>query len=144
VEGAPNVLLETVKCGDYDTFENPVNLDNKDSTATVVLRLYEAFGIHAQVKIVISPHLPVIKGFTTNLMEDEDEELNILRDSDTTESGCTLSLSFRGFETVKLIVGGIPINPRKEGQSIISSTWLMFPFDLPLVFADLAVNSPAG
>ena len=119
VEGARNVILETVKRGDYDTFEKPVDLDNKDN-ATVVLRLYEAFGGHAQVKIVISPHLPVIKAFTTNLMEDEDEELYILRDSDTTESGCTLSLSFRGFEvkTVKLVVGALPADQTQKRVSV--------------------------
>ena len=120
VEGARNVILETVKRGEYDTFENSVDLDNKDSAATVVLRLYEAFGGHAQVKIVISPHLPVIKAFTTNLMEDEDEELYILRDSDTTESGCTLSLSFRGFEvkTVKLVVGALPADQPQKRVSV--------------------------
>ncbi len=66
------------------------------------------------MKIVISP---VIKAFTTNLMEGEDEELYVLRDSGTTESECTLSLSFRGYEvkTVKLLLGTLPSDqPQKR------------------------------
>ncbi|PPQ95115.1 hypothetical protein CVT25_011658 [Psilocybe cyanescens] len=107
VEGARNVFLETVKRGEYDTFDNVVDFESKDSTTTVVLRLYEAFGGHAQAKLVLSSHLPVIKAFTTNLLEDEDEELYLLRSDEKDEnSGSSLSLSFRGFEvkTVKLVL----------------------------------------
>jgi len=110
LEGARNVFLETVKRGEYDAFGAPVNFDTKECQATVILRLYEAFGGHAQVKLLISDHLPVVKAFTTNLMEDEDEELYILRDVNMMESGCALSLSFSGFEvkTVKLVLGMLP------------------------------------
>jgi len=110
LEGARNVFLETVKRGEYDKFGEPVNFDIRECHVTVVLRLYEAFGGHAQVKLLISHHLPVVKAFTTNLMEDEDEELYILRDTNVMESGCALSLSFCGFEvkTVKLVLGLLP------------------------------------
>ncbi|KAF8182889.1 alpha-mannosidase [Pholiota molesta] len=107
LRGARNVILETIKRGEYDSFDAPVNLDEKDSPTTIILRLYEAFGGHAQAKLVISSHLPVVKAFTTNLLEDEDEDLYILRPTEGNESsGTVLSLSFRGFEvkTVKLVL----------------------------------------
>ena len=43
LEGAHNVCLDTVKRGEYDSFEETVNLEDKSVTTTVVLRLYEAF-----------------------------------------------------------------------------------------------------
>ncbi|KDR78195.1 hypothetical protein GALMADRAFT_245234 [Galerina marginata CBS 339.88] len=110
VEGARNVFLETVKRGEYDAFDEPVNFEDKDTPATIVLRLYEAFGGHAQAQLNISSHLPVTKAFVTNLMEDENEELYVLRSTDAdgnSGSGTSISLSFRGFEvkTVKLVLG---------------------------------------
>jgi alpha-mannosidase len=113
VEGARNVFLETVKRGEYDSLDEPVNFENKDAPTTVVLRLYEAYGGHAQAKLVISNHLPVLKAFTTNLLEDEDEDLYVLRtDADNSSSESVLSLSFRGFEvkTIKLVLGTLPPN----------------------------------
>ena len=121
VEGARNVFLETVKRGEYDSFEETVNLDNKSVTTTVILRLYEAFGGHAQARLRVSGHLPILKAVTTNLMEDEDEELYILRSSDPDDgSGTTLSLSFRGFEvkTIKLVLGTLPPNPSHKKVSV--------------------------
>ena len=110
VKGAHNVFLETVKRGEYDTFDRLANFDDNNSTSTIILRLYEAFGGHAQVKLVVSPHFPVVKAFNTNLLEDEDEELYVLRDANVNESCCELSFSFRGFEvkTVKLVLGVPP------------------------------------
>ena len=57
-----------------------------------------------------SHHLPVIrvKAITSNLLEDKDEELCVLRSSDLSDGfGCALSLSFRKFEvkTIKLVLG---------------------------------------
>ena len=114
VEGARNVFLETVKRGEYDLFEEVVDLgDDKSKKTSVILRLYEAYGGHAQARLLVSRHLPVLKAFTTNLLEDEDEELYVLRSSDSSsdDSGSSaLSLSFRGFEvkTVKLVLGAQP------------------------------------
>ena len=120
VEGARNVFLETVKRGEYDSFEEIVNLDYDKSatTTTVILRLYEAYGGHAQAKILISSHLPVLKAFTTNLLEDEDEELYVIRSSDSSDvsGSSSLSLSFRGFEvkTIKLVLGRQPPKPSNK------------------------------
>lgn len=109
MEGARNVFLETIKRGEDDSFEEVVDLDDKSVTTTVILRLYEAYGGHAQARLLISHHLPVIKAITTNLLEDEDEELYVLRSSSDSsgDSGCALSLIFRGFEvkTIKLVLG---------------------------------------
>ena len=110
MEGARNVFLETVKRGEYDSFEEVVDLDHdKSATTSVILRLYEAYGGHAEAKLLISRHLPILKAFTTNLLEDEDEELYVLRSSDSSDdsTGTALSLSFRGFEvkTIKLVLG---------------------------------------
>jgi len=45
VEGARNVFLETVKRGEYDSFEKVVDLGyDKSATTSVILRLYEAYG----------------------------------------------------------------------------------------------------
>lgn len=97
VEGARNVFLETVKRGENDT----------SSETSVVLRLYEAYGGHALAKLNISSHLSIKKAFVTNLLEDELEELNILRADDTEQTDAVLKLDFRGFEvkTVKLVIG---------------------------------------
>jgi alpha-mannosidase len=84
VEGARNVFLETVKRGEDDLFEEAVNLDDKSAT-TVILRLYEAYGGRAQARLLISHHLPVLKAITINLLEDEDEELYVLRFSDSSD-----------------------------------------------------------
>lgn len=101
VEGARNVILETVKRGDGDGYKS------KDSETSVVLRLYEAYGGHALAKLNIASHLAVKKAFVTNLLEDELQELNILRADDTEETDAVLKLDFRGFEvkTIKLVIG---------------------------------------
>jgi len=104
IEGARNVFLETVKRGEDDDF-------GADSAkTTVVLRLYEAFGGHAQAKLRIAGHLDVFKAYTTNLLEDVDEgdELNVVRAEDPSgQAAAGLRLDFRGFEvkTVKLVLG---------------------------------------
>ena len=117
MEGARNVFLETVKRGEYDSFEKVVDLsEDRTGTRSVILRLYEAYGGHAQARLLISGYLPVKKAFTVNLLEDEDEELCVLRSLDLSDScvggdgGSALSLSFRGFEvkTVKLVLGMQP------------------------------------
>jgi alpha-mannosidase len=71
IEGARNVFLETVKRGDDD-------FKSMYGATTIILRLYEAFGGHAQARLRISDCLPVVKAYTTNLLEDdrEDDELN--------------------------------------------------------------------
>ncbi|KAF8900480.1 glycoside hydrolase family 38 protein [Gymnopilus junonius] len=123
IEGAKNVFLETIKRGENDAFDEPVNFEDKDAPATIILRLYEAFGGHAQAQLKISSHLPVVKAVTTNLLEDEDhvEELYLLRSTDADDNyGASVSLSFRGFEvkTVKLVLGAPPPSPSQKRVSV--------------------------
>ena len=69
-----------------------------------MLRLYEAFGGHAAVKLRFAPHLSVVRVLVTNLLEDEVEELSVYQ----TEDACSVvKLAFHGFEvkTVKLVLG---------------------------------------
>jgi len=99
VQGASNVFLETVKRGDDDKY------GSQNSKTTIILRLYEAYGGHAQAALKVANRISVRKAFVTNLLEDELEELNIFRADDTEHA--MLKLDFRGFEvkTVKLVIG---------------------------------------
>lgn len=98
IEGASNVFLETVKRGLDDDFSK-----DTDAAPTVVLRLYEAYGGHAQVRLRLAPHLHVIKAVVTNLLEDELTDLAVVSE----ENSAVLNLKFHGFEvkTVKLMLG---------------------------------------
>ncbi|KAI0944229.1 hypothetical protein AcW1_010259 [Taiwanofungus camphoratus] len=107
VGGASNVFLETVKRGLHDVFGSS---DISSSTTTVVLRLYEAFGGHAQTKLKIASHISVVKAVTTNLLEDEGSELDLLKEEDLSSS---IKLSFHGFEVKTLIL--------KIGTSVVTS-----------------------
>ncbi|KZS95622.1 hypothetical protein SISNIDRAFT_452270 [Sistotremastrum niveocremeum HHB9708] len=72
VEGAPNVILETIKRGDddFDTY----SLQEKGGEKSVVLRLYEAYGGHASARLRVSGRVGVKKVFVTGLLEDEEGE----------------------------------------------------------------------
>lgn len=104
VHGAHNVILETIKRGDDDDFSG-------SGPQTIVLRLYEAYGGHATVKLLISTSLGIEKAITTNLLEDDNEdELGFTATvGEEASRGYShyLKLSFRGFEvkTVKLTLG---------------------------------------
>lgn len=97
VEGASNVILETIKRGE----------DDKDGVTTVVLRLYEAFGGHAKAQLKIAPQIPVAKAYITNLLEDDGEALQIQCGTDEEQADVSLALDFHSFEvkTVKLYIG---------------------------------------
>ncbi|KAH7908394.1 glycoside hydrolase family 38 protein [Hygrophoropsis aurantiaca] len=104
LEGAPNVFIETIKRGEDDDF------GPNGSTTTVILRLYEAFGGHAQVKLKVAPRIHVTKAYTTNLLEDHKAELQLRAaesGDDAQAASAVLNLDFRGFEvkTVKLVIG---------------------------------------
>ncbi len=104
VHGAPNVFLETIKRGEYDDFTTSDN--DSESTTTVIARLYEAFGGHAQASVKIGGQFSgrVVKAVTTNLLEEEQEELQIMDDGMDGMLGPAVKLNFRGFEvkTLKL------------------------------------------
>jgi alpha-mannosidase len=94
-----NVILETMKRGDDD-----VCTKNSTDPQTVVLRMYEAYGGAARIKLRISSKIRVIKATLTNLLEDDIETLDTLRDDG---DDTILQLDFRAFQvvTVKLTVG---------------------------------------
>ncbi|THH17029.1 hypothetical protein EW146_g3709 [Bondarzewia mesenterica] len=99
--GAHNVILETVKRGDLDS--------DVDGKRTVVLRLYEAYGGHANVDLRVSGSLPVVDAYATNLLEDDKgaELLDFKRiDAEGSAADYVVKLAFRGFEvkTVKLVL----------------------------------------
>lgn len=115
LSGARNVFLETIKRAEDDDFTK-----SYAAKKTVVLRLYEAFGGHAYVKLTVGNGLVVSKATLANLLEDSAEELSIA--SATTEGGSTgdyeISLKFRAFEvkTVKLVIGD---NPARQATLLL-------------------------
>lgn len=103
-------MLETIKRGLDDDFESHEN----NAYVSVVLRLYEAFGGHAQAKLRIGGHIPFEKVVLTNLLEDETEELEVHEDGSTS----FVNLKFHGFEvkTVKILIGrAISPDAQSEG-----------------------------
>ncbi|KAI0776540.1 glycosyl hydrolases family 38 N-terminal domain-containing protein [Trametes elegans] len=109
IEGAPNVILETVKRGLDDDFSR-----HDAASPTVVLRLYEAYGGHAQATLKIpNRDLPIVKAVATNLLEDELEELNLVQ---TADESLALKLKFHGFEvkTIKLVLGKPGDLPKRD------------------------------
>lgn len=145
IEGARNVFLETVKRGEDDNFSwHPTALDSENSSTdsgdsgttfatasttgtggsdfgpnmTVILRLYEAYGGHAHARLKISGHLAtyVSAAYVTNMLEDNEVALKLLRAGDEgavmsgiggeDASAALIDLDFRGFEikTVKLVI----------------------------------------
>ena len=104
VHGARNVFLDTVKRGLDDDFES------KSGPASVVLRIYEAFGGHAQASLKIAKHIPVSKVLVTNLLEDPEAELSIVEAEDHAHN--VVKLNFHGFEvkTVKVVLGRADIS----------------------------------
>lgn len=108
VHGARNVFLETIKRGEDDSFSSTdFDWASESTKFTLILRLYEAFGGHARAQLKIANHIPISRAFVTNLLEDEGEELNLLRTNDSGGEAALVTLDFRGFEvkTVKLVVG---------------------------------------
>jgi alpha-mannosidase len=93
VEGAPNVILDTVKRGDDDDFLSA------NTSKSVICRLFESKGGHARAKLVTT--LPVAKASIVDLLERTTEELEVVCSSD---GKCSVKLPFKGFQfiTVKL------------------------------------------
>ena len=109
IRGAPNVILETVKRGDDDEFADvTAEHHHHQRPQTIVLRIYEALGGHAQAFLRINGAFGVAKAYSANLLEDNLEELAITRVKDD-ESDVEVKLNFRGFEvkTVKLVLSDV-------------------------------------
>lgn len=114
VEDAPNVILETIKRGEKDfdscdvqeatTSANDccTGSTRVNSRATIVLRLFEAYGGHARptVKIQSLEGLDLKCVCRVNVLEDKIEQLEVLRDGDE----LTVGLGMRGFEIVTLML----------------------------------------
>jgi alpha-mannosidase len=95
------VFLETIKRGEYDDYSA------SHAGVTVILRLYEAYGGHAKVKLNIGENIPAASACVTNLLEDEMEELHLLRNVGGNGEPTSVTLDFHAFEvkTVKLTIG---------------------------------------
>ncbi|GJJ13977.1 hypothetical protein Clacol_008234 [Clathrus columnatus] len=106
--GASNVVLDTIKRGDDD---DPQETDWKKGSSTVILRLYEAFGGHASVRINIASNLGVSKATITNLLEEDMEtlEINKIVPDSSSEQQSYIDVNFRGFQvmTIKLVISSV-------------------------------------
>ncbi|KAL5496105.1 AMS1 [Sanghuangporus vaninii] len=123
VRGAPNVILETVKRGEDDDFTG----FEKNQPKTIVLRVYEAFGGHAQAFLRIFGALHIEKAYETNILEDEETELNIFRAAGDADTGdVEIKLDFRGFElkTVKLVLGNAAGPGAKDDRAARKDDWI--------------------
>lgn len=120
IRGAPNVIIETVKRGDDDYFGDDTD-ETHEKRSTIVLRIYEAFGGHAQAVLRVNGAFNVAKAYETNLLEDDLKELNLVgRDGE--EGDVEVKLDFRGFEvkTVKLVLAdaGVP-DPSQDQRCVL-------------------------
>jgi alpha-mannosidase len=99
IQNAPNVFLETIKRGEDDDFSKP---SHKTASTTLILRVFEAYGGHAHAHLSLGHNAPITKAFTTNLLEEEGEELKMFEGKD----GTFVKLDFHGFEvkTIKLVL----------------------------------------
>ncbi|WVO20440.1 uncharacterized protein IAS62_001736 [Cryptococcus decagattii] len=123
LEGAANVMLETVKRGEDDQVSGY-------KAKTIILRVYEHLGGHAKVKLNIR-HLAVMKAELVNILEDHLETLHLyplddkekatspFEDEKNPHSGDSVyvQLSLRGYEvqTVRLTVKGKGSKAEPEG-----------------------------
>lgn len=121
LEGSRNVFLETVKRGEYDSFDCPVNVDDASDEFTVVLRLFEAYGGHGSVSLRVNRHIPVAKAYATNLLEDHTDKLELLQLTEEQGGGAVVKLNFRGFEvkTIKLVLGTPAPPPSHKKVSVL-------------------------
>jgi len=96
VFGAHNVFLETVKRGEYDA---------TTGKSTIILRLYEAFGGHAQARLRINGSRFHVSGVSlTNVLEEAEEDIGLNVVPFNVDGDVEVKLDFRGFEfkTVKI------------------------------------------
>ena len=83
--------METIKRGEDDAD------DTGSEVQTIILRVYESMGGHAQALLRVSGAFEVAKAFATNILEDELEELRILRGRNNTGGDIEIMLPFHGF-----------------------------------------------
>lgn len=98
------MILETVKRGDDDDVSGC-------GPKSIVLRLYEAYGGHTDVRLMVSTSIDIQRAIITNLLEDDNENELVFAASaeEESESGYShyVKLSFRRFEvkTIKFTLG---------------------------------------
>jgi len=99
IEGAPNVVLETIKRAEDDP---------KKKLTRVILRIYEAYGGHASATLRIASHLTVDKACICNLLEERSSSgLELVKDVATGDT--LISLPVRGFQilTVRVNISNV-------------------------------------
>ena len=93
IEGAPNVIIDTIKRGDDDDFLS------SSASKSVICRIYESKGGHA--KATLTTTLPIAKASIVDLLERKIEDLEIVSSQAKDESGKqSVKLNFRGFQVV--------------------------------------------
>lgn len=90
VEGAPNVILDTIKRSDDDDYLS------KGASKSIICRLYESKGGHATA--TLSSSLPVRKMTLVDLLERELDTLEIVADGKTDKK--STQIRFHGFQVV--------------------------------------------
>jgi alpha-mannosidase len=102
LEGAHNIILETIKRAE-DDIDLPKK--KKRTGATIILRLYEAYGGHATARLRIASHLAVKKAWIADLLEEDITLLTLEKEAEDT----IIPLSLRGFEllTIKLVISSV-------------------------------------
>jgi alpha-mannosidase len=98
IEGAANVVLETIKRGEDDP---------KKNLTRVVLRIYEAYGGHASATLRIANHLKIDRAYICNLLEEKVSGLDLVTQEATGDT--LISLRLRGFQilTVRLTIAKV-------------------------------------
>lgn len=95
LDGAPSVILDTIKRGDDDDFMS------KQGQTSVICRFYESKGGHAKAKLSFG--VPIVSARIVDLLERplSDVELKKAKDGSS-----VATISFRGFEvkTLQLII----------------------------------------
>ena len=114
IEGAPNVMLETVKRAEDDP---------KKKLTRVILRIYEAYGGHATATLRIASHLTIERAYICNLLEERSSgPLDLVRDDSTGDS--LVKLPMRGFQilTVRLAISNVAKRSYVIPHSLVSDT----------------------
>lgn len=94
IEGAPNVILETIKRAEDDP---------KKKLTRVILRIYEAYGGHATATLRIANHLMIDRANICNLLERRSSALELVKHEATGDTLITLPM--RGFQILTVRLG---------------------------------------
>jgi len=94
IEGAPNVILETIKRAEDDP---------KKKLTRVILRIYEAYGGHATATLRIASHLTIDRAYICNLLERRSSALELVKHEATGDTLITLPM--RGFQILTVRLG---------------------------------------